>query len=137
MGLGKFLSSLTKPELEELESKCLFNDCEKIIVKMICNDNSYVEIARELCVSVPTVSRRIKRLKEKMGRCDLEMESKIPIWEKMNLTMEEASEYSNIGINKMYEIANNPMCPFVLYVGKRRLIKRKEFEKFIEKSTEL
>ena len=58
----------------------------------------------------------------------------IPIWEKVTLTIKEASEYSNIGQNKLYEITDNPMCPFVLWSGKKRLIKREEFEKYIKKN---
>lgn len=56
----------------------------------------------------------------------------IPIWEKMNLTLEEAAAYSNIGINKLRKMTNDPRCSFVLWNGNRnKLIKRKEFEKFI------
>ena len=55
----------------------------------------------------------------------------IPVWEKMTLTPEEAAEYSNIGVNKIRSMANEPHCPFVVFVGKRKLIKRKEFEKYI------
>lgn len=65
------------------------------------------------------------------------MNNSIPIWEKVTLTIEEAAEYSNIGINKLRELVNNPRCTFVLYVGKKRLIKRKEFEKFISENIEL
>lgn len=64
-------------------------------------------------------------------------EERVPIWEKLNLTIKEAAEYSNIGINKIETMLNNPMCSFVLYVGKRRLVKRKEFEKFLEKNIEI
>ena len=53
----------------------------------------------------------------------------VPIWEKTTLTIEEAAEYSNIGICKLNELAKDPRCPFVLYVGRKKLIKRKEFEK--------
>ncbi len=56
----------------------------------------------------------------------------VPIWEKTNLTIEEAAEYSNIGICKLNELAKDPRCPFVLYVGRKKLIKRKEFEKFLD-----
>ena len=56
----------------------------------------------------------------------------VPIWEKTNLTIEEAAEYSNIGICKLNELAKDPKCPFVLYVGRKKLIKRKEFEKFLD-----
>lgn len=65
------------------------------------------------------------------------MKNKVPIWEKMNLTLEEASEYSNIGINKLREISNSPNCPFVIYIGRKRLIRRKEFEKYIGEKIEI
>ena len=65
------------------------------------------------------------------------MESKIPIWEKQNLTIQEAAEYSNIGFNKLHEMTNMPHCPFVLRVGKRKLIKKKIFDSYIEKSEAL
>ncbi len=63
--------------------------------------------------------------------------SGVPIWEKINLTVKEAAEYSNIGINKIDNMLNNPMCTFVLHVGKKRLVKRKEFEKYLEKNIEI
>lgn len=63
--------------------------------------------------------------------------SGVPIWEKVNLTVKEAAEYSNIGINKIENMLNNPMCTFVLHVGKRRLVKRKEFEKYLENNIEI
>lgn len=63
--------------------------------------------------------------------------NEVPIWEKINLTVKEAAEYSNIGINKIDNMLNNPMCTFVLYVGKKRLVKRKEFEKYLEKNIEI
>ncbi|MBE7054389.1 MAG: helix-turn-helix domain-containing protein [Ruminococcaceae bacterium] len=61
----------------------------------------------------------------------------VPISEKVLLTVEEAACYSNIGINKISELLNNPLCEFVLHVGKKRLVKRKEFEKYIEKTLEI
>jgi excisionase family DNA binding protein len=57
----------------------------------------------------------------------------IPIWCKSNLTVDEAAEYSNIGVNKIREISNDNNCPFVLWVGSKRLIKRKVFDDYIEK----
>ena len=62
----------------------------------------------------------------------------IPIWEKMNLTIPEAAAYSGIGINKIESMLNEPMCDFVLFVGKgKRLVKRKEFERYIVKTREI
>lgn len=61
----------------------------------------------------------------------------IPVWHKIALTKEEAAEYSHIGINRLEELMKIPNCPFVLYVGKKKLIKRKEFEQFLAESIEL
>ena len=58
---------------------------------------------------------------------------KVPIHLKMTLTIKEAAEYSNIGINKIDFLLKQPHCPFVLYVGTKKLVKRKEFEEFIGK----
>ena len=52
----------------------------------------------------------------------------VPIWEKQNLTLEEAAAYSGIGINRLYEMTKDGSCPFVLWVGSKRLIKRKRFD---------
>lgn len=56
----------------------------------------------------------------------------VPIWEKANLSMEEAAAYFGIGINKLREMTNEDKCPFVLWNGSKRMIKRKAFEKFLE-----
>ena len=42
-------------------------------------------------------------------------------------------KYSNIGINKIDSMLKQPNCPFVLYVGTRKLVKRKEFEEYIHR----
>ncbi len=56
---------------------------------------------------------------------------KVPIYLKTTLTIREAAEYSNVGINKIEELLKKPNCPFVLYVGTKKLVKRKEFEQFL------
>ena len=55
----------------------------------------------------------------------------VPIHLKLTLSIKEASEYSNIGINKIDAMLKQPNCPFVLYVGSKKLVKRKEFEAYI------
>ena len=55
----------------------------------------------------------------------------VPIHLKFMLTIREAAEYSNIGINKIDQMLRTPNCPFVLYVGSKKLVKRKEFEEFL------
>ena len=57
--------------------------------------------------------------------------TRVPIHLKMVLTIKEAAEYSNIGVNKIDAMLKTPNCPFVLYVGTKKLVKRKEFEEYI------
>ena len=65
------------------------------------------------------------------------MKNEVPIWEKHLLTVDEAALYTNIGQNKISELLRNPSCSFVLYVGKKKLVKRKEFEKYLERNIEI
>ena len=52
-------------------------------------------------------------------------------WKKFLHTAGHMYKYSNIGMNKINEMLRNPMCSFVLYVGAKKLVKRKEFEQFL------
>ena len=56
---------------------------------------------------------------------------KIPVWEKANLTLEESAAYFGIGVNKLREMSNAENCAYVLWVGNKRLIKRKLIEKYL------
>ena len=58
--------------------------------------------------------------------------SQIHIWEKINLTIHEASQYSNIGISTLRGLLQEKGCPFLLKVGNKHLIKRKEFENYLK-----
>lgn len=137
MRLGKYLSSLTKPELEELKNICNFTDEELMVLNCLIKEKSYEEISSYIKCSIATAGRKISAIKDKVERSGLGMKNRVPIWEKANLTIEEAAEYSNIGINKLYEMTNQPSCPFVLYVGQKKVIKRKEFERYMERSTKV
>lgn len=66
-----------------------------------------------------------------------EVQGQVPIYQKVTLTIKEAAEYSNIEINRIESLLRAPRCPFVLYVGKKKLVKRKEFEKFISENIEI
>lgn len=61
----------------------------------------------------------------------------IPVSEKLNLTIEEAAEYSGLGINRVRTLAANPLNNFVLHVGTKILIKRKRFEAFLDSQIEV
>ncbi len=56
------------------------------------------------------------------------------IWkEKFMLTINEAAEYFNIGTNKLREMVKEPECDFVLYIGKKALIKRERLENYLDR----
>ena len=54
--------------------------------------------------------------------------------DKALLTLEEAAKYFNIGINKLRIMTNEENCPYVVWNGSRRLIKRKPFEEYLYSS---
>ena len=62
----------------------------------------------------------------------------VPIKDKLNLTLEEAAAYSNVGIERLRSLISQPNCNFVLRIGnQKRLIKRKPFEEFMSYIDEL
>ncbi len=61
------------------------------------------------------------------------MERTLSISEKALLTLEEASEYFNIGTSKIRELTGDDHCPYVLWNGSKRLIKREPFKEYLYK----
>ncbi len=61
----------------------------------------------------------------------------VPIWQKVTLTKEEAAAYSGIGKNTLNKLMHGPRCTFALRIGRRVLIKRKEFEQYISETDEI
>jgi excisionase family DNA binding protein len=58
----------------------------------------------------------------------------VPVWEKSCLTIDEAAAYFGIGTKRIRELTNDENCPYVLWVGHKRMIKRRLFDKFIEET---
>ena len=58
----------------------------------------------------------------------------VAIADKALLTLEEAAKYFNIGINKLRFMTNEENCPYVVWNGSKRLIKRKPFEEYLYSS---
>lgn len=63
--------------------------------------------------------------------------SSIPIWHKASLTVEEAAEYSNIGVNRLRELCKEPTNNFCFFIGRKILIKREAFDEYLRKTTAL
>lgn len=58
----------------------------------------------------------------------------VPVWEKSNLTLEEAAAYTGIGMNKLRELSDSDSCEFVIWIGRKRLLKRKKLDEYLEKA---
>lgn len=56
----------------------------------------------------------------------------MPFYHKICLTLEEAAQYSGIGIHKMRQICDQN-DDLVIWNGGKRMIKREKLEKFLEK----
>ncbi len=81
--------------------------------------------------------KSLECLEKSKDRKDLELSPKVekklevPIWQKFSLTLEETAAYSGIGINKLRKITDEKDCHFVLFIGRKRLIKRRQFEEYL------
>ena len=62
-----------------------------------------------------------------------ENETKVPVWEKITLSIVEAAAYSGIGQTTLRRMAGREDCPFALWVGHKCLIKRKALEEYLGK----
>ena len=83
--------------------------------------------------AIPETGQMQRRQLQRERKGGKEMKE-VPIWEKSNLTLQEAAAYSGIGVNKLRELSDEKGCKFVLWNGNKRLIKRKELDKFTESS---
>lgn len=58
----------------------------------------------------------------------------VPIWQKSYLTLEEAAAYTGIGINRLRDMSNEESCEYVLWVGNRRMLKRRKLDEYLDKA---
>ena len=79
-----------------------------------------------------TMRRGLEMVDSEVREHNIIMKEKVPIWEKLLLTVGEASSYTGIGKNKLYGELKKENCPFLLRNGRLVLIKRKELEKYID-----
>ena len=59
-------------------------------------------------------------------------DKKVSICEKELLTLHEAAALFGIGINRLRDMTNEEACTYVLFVGGKRLIKRRLFLDYLE-----
>ena len=68
MRLGKYLSSLTKPELEELKELLNLTEDELEAFSMLAKGKTLVEVSMENRISISTLKRRIESIKRKVEK---------------------------------------------------------------------
>ena len=65
----------------------------------------------------------------------MKIEKEVRICEKPLLSTAEAAAYTGIGVKKLIKLSKEPRCPFILYVGTKRMFKREELEKYLLDNT--
>ena len=68
MRMGKFLSSLTKPELETIVTNANFTDDEERIFNLLSRGFSVLEVSQKSGMSESSVYRRIRIIKVKVEK---------------------------------------------------------------------
>lgn len=68
MRLGKYLTSLTKPELEKLKELLNLTDEEEKVFNELSKGRSVIMAAEKCLISTSTVDNRTKAIKEKIIR---------------------------------------------------------------------
>lgn len=63
-----------------------------------------------------------------------EKEVSVPIWEKLLLSTDEAMEYTGIGRDKLRELSEGSCSDCVVWIGRKRLFKRKKLEQYLEQA---
>lgn len=58
-------------------------------------------------------------------------ENVLPLEAKPLLTLKEASCYTGIGIKKLREMSNEKNCDYVIFVGRKRMLKREALLQFL------
>lgn len=133
MRLGKYLSSLTKPEVEEIKTNCNFTDDELKVFNGLVKGNTVSKIALDCCMSERTVERKFEKINSKIISLKERetMKKEVPIADKYMLTLEEAAAYFNIGEARIKEITDR-FTDLTVMVGVKRLINRKKMEEYLD-----
>lgn len=69
--LGKYLSSLTKPELEELKDQLNLTDDEELVFLQLSKGRSNITVADNCKLSERTVDNKIKSINLKIARLNV------------------------------------------------------------------
>lgn len=68
MRLGKYLTTLTKPELEELKEMLNLTDDEELVFCQLSKGRSKIMVADNCRISISTVDKKIKNILLKLNK---------------------------------------------------------------------
>ena len=77
-------------------------------------------------------SNRAIELNQTTGHPKRRMRTEVPIYQKGLLTLEEAAEYTGLGVNKLRSMSNGEDCPFVLWNWTKRMFKRRKLDAYLD-----
>lgn len=86
-----------------------------------------------IITTVPAGTMQVSEVSKISDKGVINVCNEVPIADKALLTLEEAAKYFNIGMPKIRELTADDHCPYVLWNGSKRLIKRKPFEEYLYK----
>ena len=126
--------SMVRHKMNQLGTRNFGAYARKMLIDGYIIKVDYTE-QKKLAAAVSRIATNINHVCHRINstKGDISMDNifTVPIHLKMTLTAREAAEYSNIGINKIDSMLRSPNCPFVLFVGTKKLVKRREFEQYI------
>lgn len=59
------------------------------------------------------------------------VKNEIMLSQKYLLTLEEAAQYTGLGLQKLRDLSNSEECQFVLWNGSKRMFKRQKLEEYL------
>ena len=94
------LRDLTKPELRKIIENANFTEDEMMVFQLSSNGSPIDYIADTMKISSSTVNRILRKIYKKIERIEDMSKPEVPIWQKVTMTIDEASAYSNIGTSR-------------------------------------
>lgn len=89
------LRDLTKPELRKIIENANFTEDEMMVFQLSSNGSPIDYIADTMKISSSTVNRILRKIYKKIERIEDMSKPEVPIWQKVTMTIDEASAYSN------------------------------------------
>ena len=61
----------------------------------------------------------------------------VPIWERTLLTINEAADYSGVAVYRLRRIAEKPGCNLIVWVGAKKMYKRRKLDEYLENAVSI